>query len=82
MRVRQTGNGKYEVLAGARRHAILKLLVKQKTAQSLFAAVAQALRVFREHDWSDDPPCVSRRCSVSIRSLHPWTTSQNEPGRR
>jgi hypothetical protein len=27
-------------------------------------------------------PCVSRRCSVSIRSLHPWTTSQNEPGRR
>jgi hypothetical protein len=30
LRVRQTGNGKYEVLAGARRHAILKLLVKQK----------------------------------------------------
>lgn len=27
----------------------------QVTAQSLFEAVAQALRVFREHDWSDDP---------------------------
>ena len=25
------------------------------TAQSLFEAVAQALRVFREHDWSNDP---------------------------
>jgi hypothetical protein len=27
----------------------------QVTAQSLFEAVAQALRVFREHDWSNDP---------------------------
>jgi hypothetical protein len=27
----------------------------QVTAQSLFEAVAQALCVFREHDWSDDP---------------------------
>jgi hypothetical protein len=27
----------------------------QVTAQSLFEAVAQALRVFREHDWSDEP---------------------------
>jgi len=25
------------------------------TAQSLFEAVAQALRVFREHDWNDEP---------------------------
>jgi len=25
------------------------------TAQSLFEAVAQALCVFREHEWSDDP---------------------------
>jgi ParB family transcriptional regulator, chromosome partitioning protein len=30
LQVRQTGNGKSEVLAGARRHAALKLLVKQK----------------------------------------------------
>jgi hypothetical protein len=27
----------------------------QVIAQSLFEAVAQALRVFREHDWSDEP---------------------------
>jgi hypothetical protein len=27
----------------------------QVTAQSLFEAVAQAIHVFREHDWSDDP---------------------------
>jgi hypothetical protein len=27
----------------------------QVTAQSLFEAVAQALRVFREHEWSDEP---------------------------
>jgi len=27
----------------------------QVTAQSLFEAVAQALRVFREHDWSGEP---------------------------
>jgi ParB family chromosome partitioning protein len=30
LQVRQTDKGKYEVLAGARRHAALKLLVKQK----------------------------------------------------
>jgi len=27
----------------------------QVTAQSLFEAVAQALRVFRENEWSDEP---------------------------
>jgi hypothetical protein len=27
----------------------------QVTAQSLFEAVAQALRLFREHEWSDEP---------------------------
>ena len=27
----------------------------QVTAQSLYEAVAQALRVFREDDWSEDP---------------------------
>ena len=27
----------------------------QVTAQSLFEAVALALRVFREHEWSDEP---------------------------
>jgi hypothetical protein len=31
----------------------------QVTAQSLFEAVAQALRVFREHDWSDEPKSSS-----------------------
>jgi hypothetical protein len=27
----------------------------QVTAQTLFEAVAQALRAFREHEWSDEP---------------------------
>ncbi len=35
----------------------------QVTAQSLFEAVAQALRVFREHEWSGDP---SGSASVAV----------------
>lgn len=38
----------------------------QVTAQSLFEAVAQGLRVFREHEWSDDPNC-SASVLVTIR---------------
>jgi hypothetical protein len=36
----------------------------QVTAQSLYEAVAQGLRIFREHDWSEDP----RHATVDI----PW----------
>jgi hypothetical protein len=39
----------------------------QVTAQSLFEAVAQALRVFREHDWSDDPNSGSASVVVTIK---------------
>src|SRR5260370_35291222 len=40
----------------------------QVTAQSLFEAVAQALRVFREHDWSDEPNSGSASVVVTITS--------------
>jgi hypothetical protein len=40
----------------------------QITAQSLFEAVAQALRVFREHDWSDDPNSGSASVVVMVKS--------------
>src|ERR1700688_4381504 len=39
----------------------------QVTAQSLFEAVAQALRIFREHDWSDDPNSGSASVVVTIK---------------
>ncbi len=39
----------------------------QVTAQSLFEAVGQALRVFREHDWSDDPNNGSASVVVTIK---------------
>src|SRR5579863_5088696 len=39
----------------------------QVTAQSLFEAVAQALRVFREHDWSGDPDSGSASVVVTIK---------------
>jgi hypothetical protein len=39
----------------------------QVTAQSLFEAVAQALRVFREHDWSDEPNSRSASVVVTIK---------------
>ena len=39
----------------------------QVTAQSLFEAVAQALRVFRVHDWSDDPNSGSASVVVTIK---------------
>ena len=39
----------------------------QVTAQSLFEAVAQALRVFREHDWSDEPNGGSASVVVTIK---------------
>jgi len=39
----------------------------QVTAQSLFEAVAQALRVFREHDWSDEPNSRSANVVVTIK---------------
>ena len=39
----------------------------QVTAQSLFEAVAQALRVFREHEWSDEPT-GSTSVVVTIKS--------------
>ena len=37
------------------------------TAQSLFEAVAQALHIFREHDWSDDPNSGSASVMVTIK---------------
>jgi hypothetical protein len=37
------------------------------TAQSLFEAVAQALRVFRDHDWSDEPNSGSASVVVTIK---------------
>jgi hypothetical protein len=37
----------------------------QVTAQSLFEAVAQALRVFREHDWSDE----TNSCSAVVVTI-------------
>ena len=40
----------------------------QVTAQSLYEAVAQALRVFRENDWSDD---LNRGASVSVMIKQP-----------
>ena len=39
----------------------------QVTAQSLFEAVAQALRVFREHDWSDEPNSGAASVVVTIK---------------
>jgi hypothetical protein len=39
----------------------------QVTAQSLFEAVAQALRVFREHEWSDEPNSGSASVVVTIK---------------
>ncbi len=57
----------------------------QVTAQSLFESVAQALRVFREHEWSDDPTGsasvvvtikpteVEHR--VRIKDFHSWLES-------
>jgi 3-polyprenyl-4-hydroxybenzoate decarboxylase len=39
----------------------------QVTAQSLFEAVAQALRVFREHDWSAEPNSGSASVVVTIK---------------
>lgn len=39
----------------------------QVTAQSLFAAVAQSLRVFREHDWSAEPNSGSASVVVTIK---------------
>ena len=39
----------------------------QVTAQSLFEAVAQTLRIFREHDWSDDPNSSSASVVVTIK---------------
>jgi hypothetical protein len=39
----------------------------QVTAQSLFEAVAQALRVFRDHDWSDEPNSDSASVVVAIK---------------
>jgi hypothetical protein len=39
----------------------------QVAAQSLFEAVAQALRVFREHEWSDEPDSGSASVVVTIK---------------
>jgi hypothetical protein len=39
----------------------------QVTAQSLFEAVAQALRVFRGHDWSCEPNSASASVVVTIK---------------
>jgi hypothetical protein len=39
----------------------------QFIAQSLFEAVAQALRVFREPDWSDEPNSASASVVVAIK---------------
>jgi hypothetical protein len=39
----------------------------QVIAQSLFEAVAQALRVFREHDWSEEPNSGSASVVVTIK---------------
>ena len=39
----------------------------QVTAQSLFEAVAQALRVFREHEWSEEPNSASASLKVTIK---------------
>jgi hypothetical protein len=58
----------------------------QVTAQSLFEAVAQALHIFREHDWSDDPSSGSTSVVVTIkaaevehrvriRDFHTWLES-------
>jgi hypothetical protein len=41
----------------------------QVTAQSLYEAVAQALRVFREHDWSEDPNLGAASVAVTIKQL-------------
>ena len=41
----------------------------QVTAQSLFEAVAQGLRVFREDDWSEDPNRGPASVVVAIK--HP-----------
>jgi hypothetical protein len=38
----------------------------QVTTQSLFEGVAQALRVFREHDWSGEPNNGSASLKVTI----------------
>ena len=40
----------------------------QVIAQSLFEAVAQALRVFREHDWSDD---LNGGCPSGVVTVKP-----------
>ena len=40
----------------------------QVTAQSLFEAVAQALRLFREHDWTEEPKRGSASVTVTIKS--------------
>src|SRR5271165_861174 len=37
------------------------------TAQSLFEAVAQALHIFREHDWSGEPKSGSASVVVTIK---------------
>jgi hypothetical protein len=39
----------------------------QVTAQSLFEAVAQALRILREHDWTDDPNGNSASVVATIK---------------
>jgi hypothetical protein len=41
----------------------------QVTAQSLFEAVAQALRVFRGHDWTDEPNSDSASVVVTIKPV-------------
>jgi hypothetical protein len=37
------------------------------TAQSLYEAVAQALRLFREHEWTDEPHRVPASVVVTIK---------------
>jgi hypothetical protein len=48
-----------------RQRTILKLTA-QVTAQSVYEAVAQALRVFREDEWSEDPNRGPARVVVTI----------------
>jgi hypothetical protein len=40
------------------------------SAESVYEAVAQALRVFREHEWCEDDPC-NNAGSVLVRIRQP-----------
>ncbi len=49
------------------------------TADSLYEAVAQGLRVFRENDWVDD---LGRGQTISVVARHPEITQSAVPGVR